>query len=154
MPGARSFGVVLLLLLCSAATVGCDDDGPTGPTPQPFTMTGRWRGDVTVLNVPALMTWTLTQTGPSVSGPALVTLANGTVVMNANVAGTLAGTTFTYSMTADAGGIPAQPQCTGQLGGTATVLNTGSPATLSGTYVLVSSTCAAPFTNGSFLLRR
>ena len=143
----------LLLLMAFGAATGCDDDTPMGPTVPPFTMAGTWTGDITVVNAPALMTWTLTQTGPSVSGPAIVTLPNGMVLLNAVVAGTLSGSTLTYTMTANPGGIPSQPSCSGQLGGTATV-SSGSPASLSGTYVLVSSTCTAPFTNGSFLLRR
>jgi hypothetical protein len=142
------------LILASALVFsGCDDDSPSGPTPAPFTLAGTWIGDITVLNAPARMTWTLTQTGPSATGPAIVTLPNGTVLLNATVAGTLAGNMFTYTMTAAPGGIPAVPTCSGQLGGSATV-TTGSPATLSGTYLLVSSSCSAPFTNGSFQLQR
>jgi hypothetical protein len=99
------------------------------------------------------MTWTLTQTNGAVTGPVLVALPTGTVLLNGFLTGTLAGSTLTYTIAVGPGAIPAQPQCVGQLGGTMTATTGASPA-LTGTYTLRSSTCTTPFTGGDLTLTR
>jgi len=99
------------------------------------------------------MTWTLTQDTTQVSGPALVLLPSGTVLLNGSLSGTLNGTTLDYTITVAPGGIPAQPPCAGQIRGAVTVV--GSPASaLDGRFSLISSVCAPPVTGGTFVLTR
>lgn len=99
------------------------------------------------------MTWTLTQDTTQVSGPALVLLPSGTVLLNGLLSGTLNGTTLDYTLTVAPGGIPALPSCAGQFGGTVTVA--GVPASaLDGRFSLISSACAPPVTGGTFTLTR
>jgi hypothetical protein len=106
-----------------------------------------------VQGTPARMTWTLNQSGNAVNGTVLVGLASGTVLMNGLITGVTSGSAMTYTITVSPGGIPTLPSCAGQLGGNATIATT-SPATLSGSYNLLSSTCASPLTGGSFVLTK
>jgi hypothetical protein len=145
--------LVLILLILIGLTTACavDHSSPTQPTPT--TLTGTWSGDLSLSGVTARMTWTLTQTNASVSGPVLVLLSSGTVLLNGALSGTLSGSTLTYVINIGAGGIPSQPACVGQLGGTANV-TFSTPSTLAGNYSLNSSTCQTPFSSGTFTLTR
>ena len=73
-------------------------------------------------------------------------------VLNGALSGTVSGSTLTYTIDARAGGIPSEPGCTGQLGGTATI--GAIPSALSGSYAISSSPCAPPFSSGSFALTK
>jgi hypothetical protein len=140
-----------LMIVALLFAPACDDDTPTDPSEPALNLTGTWRGAITVNNTPAQMTWTLTQTNASVTGPALVALSSGTVLMNGALTGTLSGMTLTYTIAVPAGGIPLQPSCSGQIGGTSTVANA---STMSGTYAVTSSTCSTGLTSGSFTLTK
>ena len=137
---------IVLLSACKGMT-------QPGSIPQGLDLSGTWSGDITVQGLSARMTWTLTQTNSSVSGPVVIALPNGVVLVNGTLNGTLAGSTLTYTITIPAGGIPTQPGCAGQLDGTvdATVAAT---STLSGSYTLTSSTCGAPLAGGSITLTK
>jgi hypothetical protein len=124
---------------------------PTEPTNPATDLTGTWRGNITVSNVSALMTWTLTQTGTSVTGPVVIALPTGVVLMNGTLAGTLSGTTLAFTVTVPPGGIVSQPGCSGQIAGSNTV---ASAATMNGTYSVANSTCTTGLTNGTFVLTR
>lgn len=145
---------LLTLCLCLALSSACSDKSPSTPTtPQPTDLSGTWSGGLTVEGAAARMTWTLTQNNAGVTGPVLVGLPSGTVLLNGSLTGTLAGSTLTYTIAVGAGGIPAQPQCVGQLGGTMTV-TAGAPSTLAGNYAVRSSTCTTPFNGGNLTLTR
>jgi hypothetical protein len=103
------------------------------------------------------MTWTLTQAsgGATVTGPMLLVLPSGTVLLNGALTGTLSGTTLTFVINVAAGGIPSQPSCTGQLGNSAiAAIAATPPSTLSGTLTVVTSSCPAPVQNGPFVLTK
>jgi hypothetical protein len=140
-----------VLIAAALVSTACGDEMPTHPTDQPTNLTGTWRGNITVSNITAIMTWTLTQTGSAVTGPAVIGLPSGAVLLNGNVAGTLSGSTLPFTLTVPPGGIPAQPGCSGQITGTSGV--TGS-STMNGTYTVASSTCTTGLTNGTFTLTR
>ena len=94
------------------------------------------------------------QTGTAVTGPVLVRLPNGIVLLNGFLTGTLTGSTLTYSIAVGPGGIPTQPACVGQLGGTMTA-TAGAPSTLVGGYAVTSATCTPPFgASGNISLTR
>jgi hypothetical protein len=100
------------------------------------------------------MAWTLTQTGTAVSGPVLVRLPNGIVLLNGFLTGTLTGSTLPYTISVGPGGIPTQPACVGQLGGTMTA-TVGATSTLTGSYTVTSATCTPPFgASGDLALTR
>jgi hypothetical protein len=99
------------------------------------------------------MTWTLSQSANTVNGTVLVGLASGTVLMNGNITGMVSGSSIAHTITVGPGGIPTLPSCTGQLGGNA-AMSAAMPPTLSGSYTLISSTCASPFSGGSFVLTK
>ena len=143
----RSCALILTALISAA----CGDEMPTDPTSPATNLTGTWRGNVTVSNVSALMTWTLTQTGTSATGPVVIALPTGVVLMNGTVAGTLSGTNLAFTVTVPPGGIVSQPGCSGQIAGANTVV---SSTTMTGAYSVVNSTCATGLTNGTFTLTR
>lgn len=141
-----------LCLACTLALAACSNDSsPSTPT-QPTNVAGTWVGNVTVAGTSARMTWTLSQTGTTVNGPVLLGLANGTVLLNGALTGTISGNSLTYSIAVAPGGIPLQPACSGQITGTMAVA-IASTSTLTGTPTITSS-CAAPFPGGSITLTK
>ncbi len=143
------------VMLVLAAT-GCGSDtAPTTSAPELPSLTGIWTGDVSVEGTPARMTWTLTQRDTSVTGPVLVVLPTGTVLLNGMLSGTLSATTVAYVIAVSPDGIPSQPACTGQLAGSVTtMISTRSASTLVGTYSVSSSTCRTALSSGTFTLTR
>src|SRR5262245_49570490 len=143
-----------LFVLALACIPACNDDTPSTPTPPPsaLNLTGRWISDLTVQGVAARMTWTLAHSGTAVTGPVLVALPSGTVIMNGALTGTLNGSTLTYTIAVGPNGIPSQPACTGQVGGTMAVAST--PTSMSGTLAVTSSTCAIQFPNSSVTMTK
>jgi len=100
------------------------------------------------------MAWTLTQNGTTVTGPVLVRLPNGIVLLNGVLTGTMTGSALQYTISVGPGGIPSQPACVGQLGGTMTA-TMGVTSTLTGSYTVLSATCTPPFgTSGDLALTR
>ena len=139
-----------VLLLAAVLSTACGDELPTEPTTPPSSFAGTWRGNVTVTNVTAVMTWTLTQTGTSVSGPVVIALPTGVVLMNGTVGGTVSGSSLIYTITVPPGGVATQPGCSGQISGASALTAT---TTMTGTYS-VNSACNTGLTNGSFTLTR
>jgi hypothetical protein len=154
-PASRSVRMrtirALLLLPALLLNPACDDGAPLDPSDAPLDLGGIWRGAITVNSMPAQMTWTLTQSAAAVSGPALVALPTGIVLMNGALTGSLSGMTLTYTIDVPAGGIPLQPSCSGRIGGTSTAV---SASNMSGSYAVTSSTCATGLTSGSFTLTK
>jgi hypothetical protein len=147
----RPLECVLAVAVSALISIACGDELPTEPTNPTTNLTGTWRGNITVSNVSAVMTWTLTQTGSSVTGPVLISLPTGVVLMNGTVSGTVSGNAFPFTLTVPPGGIFTQPGCSGQITGTNTLI---AATTLSGTYTVASSTCATGLTSGTFTLTR
>ena len=129
-------------------SAGCtSSSGTTPPSPSPsIDLTGTWRGNFALPGISSEMQWTLTQTGTAVSGPVLVRLPNGIVLLNGFLTGTLTGSTLPYIISVGPGGIPSQPACVGQLGGTMTA-TMGVTSRLAGAYTVTSATCTPPFGN-------
>jgi hypothetical protein len=151
----RCLSVVLGTLVLAVLPSGCTSSSPVVPTAS-ATVTGLWTGELSLEafpGTPVRMSWNLTQTGTAVSGPVLVTLPSGIVLLNGALAGTLEGAQLTYTISVPPGGIPPQPGCVGELGGTATA-SFGTVSTLTGSQQVTSSTCTTPLANVSFTLTR
>ena len=150
-------GLAAIVLCCSVGlTIACSDKGQaptTTPTPQTTNVAGTWTGQVSALGTSARMTWTLSQTGTSVTGPVLLSLSNGAVLLNGFLTGSVSGTTLTYLISVGPGGIPLQPSCAGQITGTMAV-TIGGVSTMAGTPTISSSTCAPPFPAGPLTLTK
>lgn len=131
----------------------CGGRTPIAPTPEPLTLTGTWTGDLSLEGIAARMTWTLTQTSDLVTGPVLVLLPSGVVLMNGTLTGTLTGSVLTYTITVSPGGIPSQPTCTGQLAGTVTA-TMSAVSMLTGSSSVTSSVCTTPFSSSTFTLTK
>ncbi len=149
----RRLTVVLIAVALLGA--GCSSS-QSGPSPaQSLDLTGTWRGDFAVQDVTAQMIWTLTQTGTAVTGPVLVKLPNGVVLLNGSLTGTLTGSSLAYTISVGPQGIQSQPACVGQLGGTMTATTAGTTSMLTGNYAVSSATCPPPFgSRGSIALTR
>jgi len=149
--------LTVVLAIAAAITAACVSSRSTGTPGAPsasLDLTGTWRGDFTVQGVSAEMVWTLSQSGTSVTGPVLVRMPNGVVLLNGFLTGTLTGSTLPYTISVGPQGIPSQPACAGQLAGTMTATQ-GAPSTLNGTYSVVSATCTPPFaSSGNLSLSR
>jgi hypothetical protein len=99
------------------------------------------------------MVWSLTQNNSAVSGPVLLTLPTGTVLLNGTLQGTLTGTSLPYTIAVVPGNIPSQPACAGQLSGTMTVNNAATP-TMSGPLGVTSSSCTIQFQTSNITLTK
>jgi hypothetical protein len=145
--------LIVAALLGLVATACSDKSTPSTPSPS-VNLTGTWAGDLTVLQTPARMTWTLTQSdATTVTGPVAFGLSSGTVLLNGFLTGALSGTTLTYTISVGPGGIPTQPTCAGQIGGTMTAA-IGTTSTLTGTSAVTGSNCTPPFPGGTITLTR
>jgi hypothetical protein len=145
---------LIAILICLGLFSACSSDSPTSPVTMPIDVTGTWRGAITVQGVQARMTWTLTQSsGGAVSGPVLVGLSTGEVLLNGVLSGTLNGSTLAYTIAVNPGGVPTRPTCTGQLTGSMNV-TIGPASTLVGPMGVSSSTCTPPFSGETITLTR
>jgi hypothetical protein len=82
-----------------------------------------------------------------------VGLANGIVLLNGSLTGTLTGSSMAYTIAVAQGGIPTQPTCTGQLGGTMTVTS-GTVSTMIGPMTLISSNCTLQLPSANLTLTK
>jgi hypothetical protein len=139
-----------MLAMTFVGVTACDQE-PVTPSNAQVNVTGTWRGTITVNNTPAVMTWTLTDTAGTVSGPVLIGLPTGTVLLNGVLAGTLTGTALAYTVSVPPGGVLSQPGCSGQITGTTTL---ASASAMNGAYTVAASTCPTGLTNGNFSLAR
>src|SRR4051794_29713452 len=148
--------LMALALSCALAWLpacGSSNSTPTTPTPSTVSVTGTWAANVTAVGTSARMTWTLSQSNTAVTGPVLLSLSTGIVLMNGFLTGTVNGTTLTYSIAVGPGGIPVQPTCAGQIGGTMAIV-IGNVSTLTGTPAVTSSSCPVPLPVGSITLTK
>jgi hypothetical protein len=146
--------IALALLVCASAAAWACSDNSTPTTPSSgIDVSGRWLGDLAVLGTTARMTWTLSQSGTTVSGPVLLGLPTGTVLLNGTLSGTLSGSTLTYTIAVGPGNIPTQPSCAGQIAGTMTV-TAGSTSSMTGTSAVTGSNCTPPFPGGTLTLTK
>lgn len=144
----------LIALIFLGLFNACSSNSPTSPATTPIDVTGTWRGAITVQGIEARMTWTLTQSsGAAVSGPVLVGLSTGEILLNGALTGSLSGSTLAYTIVVSPGGVPSRPTCTGQLTGSMNV-TIGPASTLVGPMGVSSSTCTPPFSGETITLTR
>src|SRR5262249_29081670 len=106
-PMRKSATVAVVLL---GLAMGCSaDKSPTAPQAGGLNLTGTWNGPIVVDTNEARMSWNLTQVNAVVSGPVLVLLPNGIVLLNGFLNGTLAGMSLTYTISVGNGGGAAPP---------------------------------------------
>jgi hypothetical protein len=145
---------IVVALLDTLLFAACDNNKtPTTPAPTQIDVTGRWAGDLSFQGVTARTTWTLTQSGNAVTGPVILALPSGTVLLNGSLTGTMTGPSLAYTIAVAPGGIPLQPSCTGQLGGTMTVTQL-TTSTMSGTIGVTTSTCPIQFSSSTLVLTK
>jgi len=156
MSSKRTAALLAAFFIQSIVTGACSFESkstPLAPTPNQIDVTGRWTTDITVQGISGRMTWTLTQSGGSATGPVLVGLPSGTVLFNGFLTGTVAGSSFPYTITVGPGGVPNQPSCTGQLGGTMTI-TMGAVSRMVGPMAVIGSNCAIQLPGASVTLTK
>jgi len=146
----RRVFLVVLWLGCFAA---CSDNTSVAPTSEPVNVTGTWAGPIAVEDMTAQMSWALAQSNTSVSGPILISLPDGIVLLNGFLTGSVSGASLTYLISVGPGGVPARPTCTGQLNGTMAI-NLGASPTLVGPLNVVSSSCPLSFAGVTLTLTK
>jgi hypothetical protein len=144
--------VAAIALILVSTLSGCNDSSSTSPTPMQIDVSGRWISDITVQGITSRMTWNLTQSGTAVTGPVNAALANGIVLLNGLLTGTISGSSLAYTIGIAQGGIPSQPACAGQVGGTMTVAS--GATSMSGNMAVTSSTCTLQLPTGTVTLTK
>jgi hypothetical protein len=146
--------LIAMTLLAAGACGGSTN--PTGPststpsTPAPVVLGGIYAGATTDSTGSGTMTWTVSQSGPSVTAPVTAQTSLGIVTFNGSLTGNLAGARLTFTITVPIGSISGFPGCSATIDGTADDV---SSTTISGTYAGTNS-CAGKFTGGSFNLTK
>lgn len=148
----RRIVLKIVSALLVAGSVACSHS-TTAPAPAVLDVSGRWTGTFDAQGMTAVVTWTLTQSGAAVTGPALLGLSNGLVLLNGTLNGTVSGSTLTYTIDVSPGGIPTQPACTGQLRG-AMAIALGPTSTMAGSMSVANATCTPPITSAAFTLTK
>jgi hypothetical protein len=143
----RRTSKVALVLATWATLWGCGGSSPTSPS-QPQ-VAGVWAGDLVTVLGTQRVTWTLTQSDASVTGPVVVA-ASGIPVISGTLMGTVSNSTLSYSVNIPAGGVVTNPTCTGRIDGT---MNMPSARQMSGTFT-GTSTCDAPISGGNLTLAK
>jgi len=153
--GSRWTRALLSVLVIGSIFMGAcgDKSTPTTPAPTQIDVSGRWAADITLQGITARMTWMLTQTGGGVTGPVLVSLSSGTVLLNGFLTGTITGSSLAYTIAVGPGGIPNQPTCSGQLGGTMTI-TIGAVSTMAGPMSVLASNCSIQLPSSSITLTK
>lgn len=95
------------------------------------------------------MTWELSQSASAVSGPVVARDEAGLPAYSGTLAGTVSGTTLTFTIEMPEGSVSAFPACRATLSGTAAI----SGSALSGTYAGTNS-CTQTFNNGQLNLSK
>ncbi len=149
----RSRLVLLAVVLCGVAGLmsACGGSSSTSPS-NAVDLTGTWTGTASDSSGNATVTVTLSQTGAAFSGTGRLQSTASTAT--ANVAGTVSGTSLTFTWTIPVGGYSAPFQtCSSASTGSATVTSNRFVGSYSGSYG-GSGACTGPISNGLVTLTR
>ena len=158
-------GVALLAGLAVAACGG-SSSGPTSPSPTPATgatMSGTWAGTSADSTGQEEMSWTVTQTGNSVTGTMSFRDTGRNMMGNGSMQGTINGSTVSFHMSVPNGGFSGMmSSCSMGMNGQATMSDDGH--TMTGTYSgsmsgmmsggMMNQSCGGSMANGHFTLTR
>ncbi|HKF42712.1 MAG TPA: hypothetical protein VKG01_06415 [Thermoanaerobaculia bacterium] len=126
----------------------------TGPfaSPPAFDLTGTWSGPASDDSGPTTMTWTLTQSGGSITGAFFaVEPAPHNTQYRGTISGSLSGTSLTYTINVPKGSIVGLPNCFVAINGSAVA----SANAIVGTYTGdTGKDCIGPFANGLLSLAK
>ena len=131
-----------------AAFQPIQDTGPFA-SPPAFDLTGTWSGPASDDSGPTTMTWTLTQSGGSITGTFLaVEPPPSRSQYRGTISGSFSGTSLTYTIDVPKGSIVGLPDCFVTIHGSAVV----SANAIVGTYT--GEDCTGPFENGLISLSK
>lgn len=142
-PGRGRLMVAIVVSVLAMATSGCGGSS-MAPSATPADLSGTWSGVVgsgsgggRALRV----TWSATQTGHTISGPAAVTTspAVSDVTFTGTLSGTLTGMQLSLSYVSNTGNIAAAPNCSASGHGTGSATSTS----IAGQLDVVFTSCEA-----------
>jgi hypothetical protein len=149
----RARATVLAFVAVGACT-GADGGtgGPTPPSPSTATVTldGTWTGPASDSSGSGAMSWQLSQTGASFSGPmTMVDTATG-VTGRGSVSGTASGSSIRFSISIPAGGFDSPfDSCSANVSGEGQATSSAITGTYAG-----SSSCSGSLTSGQFTVNK
>lgn len=133
----------IALVLVGLVVAGCGSSTTTSPS---VNFSGTWSGTFGTASV-STVTWTATQSGSSVTGPAVVVVTGGLVQFTGTISGTTTSDQLSLTISVPAGAIAAVPGCSISGTGTSTVASaTSIVATIATTF---SSACLGTVTTQS-----
>src|SRR5438874_169282 len=97
-----TIGLLATLTACSTSATNPSSGAPAvtpggSSMPPPVTLGGIYAGSVSDSTGSGMMTWTVSQSGASVSAPVTATTPLGTVAFNGSLAGSLSDTSLTFT---------------------------------------------------------
>jgi hypothetical protein len=137
--------LTLAAVACDGATSPTTSRSTSGEPASTVNVSGVWSGGTTDSLRQTTMTWQLTQTGNVVSGTVVATTTIGApIYTGGSVAGSVSGTTFTFTVGIPRGSVADLPDCAVTLSGATTDI---TAAGMSGVYTGTDS-CAGAIAGG------
>ena len=147
---AATSGLIVASLACRGGS-----STPTQPSgASSSNVTGTWSGSASDSSGPGQMTWQITQSGSSFSGPLTMTMTTADTLMvvtaRGTVSGTLSGASIQFSIAVLAGGFDSPfSACTANVSGSGSTSSTEITGTYTG-----SSSCGGAITSGQLALNK
>jgi hypothetical protein len=121
---------------------------PSPPPPPPLNLNGAYSGDGDAFLGLGRMRWVLSHAGSAVDGIVTVTNPQGATTARGTLAGTLNGSSLSFTIAMPAGGLTAVPSCSASIEGLADVTSSAIGGPFSGT-----ASCSTSFA-GHFALTK
>lgn len=139
------------------AITGCSSS-PAAPNPATLNISGLWSGTGTDAQGPETFRWTLTQTGTTLTGTAIMNPANAAdgscgschKQKTGTVTGTISGTALTLTLDFPRGGSDLTPLCGITMNASTSDVAAGR---IAGAYT-GTTTCEGPITDGTLVVTR
>ena len=153
----RALAALFTAALLIATAIGCGAS-PGSPTGSSLNVSGNWRGMGNDAQGPETFRWTLTQTGSTLTGTAILDPADPTdgscgschKQKSGTVTGTISGTALTLTLDFPKGGNDLTPLCGLTMTATTSDVTQGRiAAAYTGT-----TTCEGPITDGALVMMR
>jgi len=154
-PFRCSVALVALLGACALATASC----ASSTSPSALDLTGTWSGTIgsgSGGGRAVRVTWTISQTDATVSGPATLSAspAIAAVAFPGLLTGTLHGSEVSLAFTSSLGNVPGTPNCSLSGRGVATIAGNSIAGTFDVIYTACESLNLQPPASDQFLLTK
>lgn len=144
----------LVLSVLSISSVACG--GSTSPSSMPINLAGTWSGLLgqSGSGTALKMTWSASQDGSSVSGPATLIKPAANIPGTGILSGTLTGSQLSLTFAVPTGSVPGFAACSITGSGSATVTNSAISGSLAATFQSCSGSGLEPTGSTQLMLTR